>query len=52
MWKKSLKRIEPRIIKLEIKDDQIEFHELNEDQPKEVENSFHSDGYKIKGKFI
>ena len=47
-------RAEPRVIKLSIKDDQIEFQELNAgektSQPRKVENSFHSDGYKIKGK--
>ena len=46
-------RAEPRVIKLSIKDDQIEFQELNAgekpSQPRKVENSFHSDGYKIKG---
>merc|ERR1712012_1524950 len=45
-------RADPRVIKLSIKDDQIEFQELNAgekpSQPRKVENSFHSDGYKIK----
>ena len=35
---------------MSIKNDQIEFHEV--DETDQTDRAFHSDGYKIKGKLI